>query len=129
MHNGAHSDFALLRELLLSEHTEALVEHAAARYATYRARRVRVRRLTDFLKSATMLAVALRAAGVPVPGPTRSDVTAAFSRVAAAVLARWNALTASLTAPPAPAPPPPPRQRRFPLFPASVLRGGKHRAA
>ena len=129
VHNGAHSDFALLRELLLSEHTEALVEHAAARYATYRARRVRVRRLTDFLKSATMLAVALRAAGVPVPGPTRSDVTAAFSRVAAAVLARWNALTASLTAPPAPAPPPPPRQRRFPLFPASVLRGGKHRAA
>ena len=86
---AAHSDFALLKDLLLSEHTEPLVEHASARYARYRARRVRLGYATDAAKSLAVLALVGRALGLPVPIPSRAGVVAVLKRCGLAAAARW----------------------------------------
>ena len=154
---AAHSDFALLKDLLLSEHTEPLVEHASARYAKYRARRVRLGYATDAAKSLAVLALVGRALGLPVPIPSRAGVVAVLKRcgvmvaglyravrqargaAAAAVLVRLLSKTrrrrrgAAGWSPSAAAWSPPPRRRRrgagsvAPLFPARALRGAKNR--
>ena len=114
--NREHSDFALLKELLLSEHTEALVEHAKERYAAYRARRVRMRAAKDAAKTLCFLALTARAFGVgpALPVPTLDQ---AFTKLAnlrrALVAALARNLPFSRAPPPEPAAepplPPPPR--------------------
>lgn len=99
----AHSDFALLQELLLSEHTEPLLEHAAARYATYRARRVRRGRAADAAKTLAVIMLAARALGVPIGG-----AVAAFWR---RCFAKPPPLPPPMPPPLPPSPPPPPRKR------------------
>lgn len=59
----AHSDFPLLRQLLLSHHAERLIELARARYRLYRARRVRLEQLGRLLTSAALVALATALAG------------------------------------------------------------------
>ena len=106
--NRKHGDFALLKELLLSEHTEALVEHAKHRYALYRARRVQKRKLADAAIRVGVLGLLARvfAGGA---APTLGGSAAA---ALAAVRSFLAALTPAPGAPPPP-PPPPPRKRRF----------------
>ena len=152
---AAHSDFALLKDLLLSEHTEPLVEHASARYARYRARRVRLGYATDAAKSLAVLALVGRALGLPVPIPSRAGVVALLKRSGLMIAGLYRKLFVKPEAPPRrrswfdfspkpPAPPrrrwmeplrrrlspppaPPPRRRSVaPLFPARALRGAKN---
>lgn len=64
----AHSDLMLVRDLLLSGHTETFVELARAKYGEYRAGRIRKRRRADILKYAALGILVARACGVPMPG-------------------------------------------------------------
>jgi len=64
----AHSDLMLVRDLLLSGHTETFVELARAKYGAYRATRIRKRRMGDVLKYTALGLLAARACGVPMPG-------------------------------------------------------------
>ena len=152
---AAHSDFALLKDLLLSEHTEPLVEHASARYAKYRARRVRLGYATDAAKSLAVLALVGRALGLPVPIPSRAGVVAVLKRCGLMVAGLYRKLFVKPEAPPRrrswfdfSSPPPQPPRRRWmeplrrrlspppaspprrrsvaPLFPARALRGAKN---
>ena len=141
-----HSDFSLLQDLLLSEHTEPLVEHALKRYARYRARRVRVGYVTDAAKSLAALMLAGRALGVPVPLPSRAGVVALLRRGGAAAAGLGKRLLRKPAAPrrswfdfsrpPARRrwleplrrrlnPPAPRRRSVAPLFPARALRGAR----
>jgi septin family protein len=45
-----HSDLKLIRDLLLSEHTERFLERALAKYTKYRARRIARRKIADAIK-------------------------------------------------------------------------------
>jgi len=152
---AAHSDFALLKDLLLSEHTEPLIEHASARYARYRAQRVRLGYATDAAKSLAVLALVGRALGLPVPIPSRAGVVAVLKRCGLAAAGLYRKLFVKPEAPPRrrswfdfSSPPPPPPRRRWmeplrrrlspppappprrrsvaPLFPARALRGAKN---
>ena len=106
--NRKHGDFALLKELLLSEHTEALVEHAKHRYALYRARRVQKRKLADAAIRVGVLGLLARVFAGGAAPTLGGSVAAAL----AAVRSFLAALTPAPGAPPPP-PPPPPRKRRF----------------
>ena len=48
--NPDHSDLQLIRDLLLSEHTERFLELALVKYATYRSNRLAKRKMQDTLK-------------------------------------------------------------------------------
>jgi len=62
--NPEHSDFTLLQRLLLSHHTERLVEIARARYRAYRCMRVRCGQVCSFLWTLALAAGAAQLAGI-----------------------------------------------------------------
>jgi septin family protein len=57
--NPNHSDLQLIRDLLLSEHTERFFELALLQYANYRLRRISRRRLQDGVKYAVLVGLGL----------------------------------------------------------------------
>ena len=63
-HNPDHSDLNMLRDSLLSEHTEAIVDLAKAKYAVYRERRLKRSAFKNALKSVFVFSAILRAAGI-----------------------------------------------------------------
>ena len=62
-----HSDLLLVRDLLLSQHTETFVELAREKYGVYRARRIQRRQIGDIIKYAALALLTARALGVPLP--------------------------------------------------------------
>lgn len=77
----AHSDSPLLQQLLLSHHTERLIELARARYRAYRAVRVRREQLRRLLGSAVLLALLGGRAGLRLPAAWEQQLAALLARV------------------------------------------------
>lgn len=65
--NPVHSDLILVRDLLLSQHTENFVEMARNKYGVYRARRIQRRKIGDALKIFALGLLTARALGVQIP--------------------------------------------------------------
>jgi hypothetical protein len=80
--NPAHSDFPLLRQLLLSHHTERLIDLARVRYRLYRAGRIRREHLGRLVSSLALVAAIARAAGAPPPTQ--------LARALLLLLAQWR---------------------------------------
>lgn len=78
-----HSDLLLVRDLLLSQHTETFVQLARGKYGVYRARRIQRRKISDIVKYGIISALALRAMGVPLPYMGNMNVRSIFSQLAA----------------------------------------------
>lgn len=76
-----HSDLILVRDLLLSQHTETFVEMAREKYGVYRARRIQRRRVGDVLKYAALALLTARALGVPLPYMEYLTPTAAWTQI------------------------------------------------
>ena len=62
-----HSDLILVRDLLLSQHTETFVELAREKYGVYLAQRIRRHRVADAVKLVALGLLTARALGVPLP--------------------------------------------------------------
>lgn len=76
-----HSDLLLVRDLLLSQHTETFVQLARAKYGVYRAKRIRQRKIADVVKYAVISVLVLRAIGVPLPFMENLNMRSLISRL------------------------------------------------
>eukprot|EP00977_Amphora_coffeiformis_P009011 scaffold2043_cov166-Amphora_coffeaeformis.AAC.10 len=65
--NPVHSDLILVRDLLLSQHTQTFVEMARNKYGDYRARRIQRRNIGDALKVVALGLLTARALGIQIP--------------------------------------------------------------
>lgn len=65
--NPAHSDLILVRDLLLSQHTQTFVEMARNKYGDYRRRRIQRRKIGDALKIIALGLLTARALGIQIP--------------------------------------------------------------
>lgn len=65
--NPWHSDFALLRDLLLSHHAEILIELAHERYGAFRKRRIRLEQLRGVCAGTALLGALARMLGLQPP--------------------------------------------------------------
>ncbi|CAB9506328.1 Septin-8 [Seminavis robusta] len=80
-----HSDLLLVRDLLLSQHTEAFVQLARGKYGVYRARRIQRRKIADIVKYGVISVLALRAMGVPLPYLNSFNLRSLVSQLAVQV--------------------------------------------
>ena len=94
-----HSDLILVRDLLLSQHTETFVELARLQYGLYRTRRIQRRQGLDVLKIVALGVLAAKALGVPMPFLDRfSPLWAKFLRLwaylSSMVVQAWKSIVA-----------------------------------
>ncbi|KAJ1447067.1 Septin-domain-containing protein [Pelagophyceae sp. CCMP2097] len=125
VYDRGHSDFAMLKDILLSHQTEMLVEHAKTRYAVYRARRIRRRAVADFAWQVAFAAILVNALPQSVSKGVADVVRPALMVLARAVSALVSKLRRRPVDVPAAAPwelpPPVPKTRRF-FKPAPIRR-------
>ena len=94
-----HSDLILVRDLLLSQHTETFVELAREKYGLYRTRRIRRRQVGDVLKIVALGLLTAKALGVSIPFLDRFSLHTAWGKcrrmwdyLATMVVHIWNSL-------------------------------------